>query len=84
MTEQQLTAFLEKLKGDSGLADRIRRAPDAKSYVAIANEAGLSLTAEDLEMSKANLSEAELEGYSGRATTYPSQSCRRTCPGSNC
>lgn len=80
MTEAELGAFIAKLKSDSALHEKIGQARDAKSYAAIASEAGFQTSADWLELERAKLSEAELEGIGVRGTTtFISQPCRPSC-----
>ncbi len=78
MTEQQLRAFVDKINSDPALAKKVNAAADAEAYVAVAEEAGFMLSVDDLELSKSEVSDSELEGLSDLSTTYPSQKCR--CP----
>jgi predicted ribosomally synthesized peptide with nif11-like leader len=64
MSEEQLKAFLEKVKGDTTLQEKLKAASDADGVVAIAKEAGFKISAEDLN-EKVELSEEELEGVAG-------------------
>ena len=70
MSEEQLKAFLEKVKGDSNLQEKLEAASDADGVVAIAKEAGFKISAEDLKNTKVELSEEELEGSSGGAALF--------------
>jgi predicted ribosomally synthesized peptide with nif11-like leader len=69
MSEEQLKAFLEKVKGDTSLQGKLNGAADADAVVEIAKEAGFSITAEDIQsmnrQSTAELSDEELEGAAG-------------------
>ncbi len=65
MSEEQLKAFLEKLKADTSLQDKFKAAADANTVAAIAEEAGFSISADDLRNAQDNISEEELEGVSG-------------------
>ena len=65
MPEEQLKAFLEKVKGDSSLQEKLKAAADSDAALAIAKEAGFMITAEDLKNVQSELSEEELEGMSG-------------------
>ncbi len=66
MSEDQLKAFLDKVKGDASLQEKLKSAADAESVVVIAKEAGLSISVDDLNQSQPkNLSEQELEGVAG-------------------
>ena len=62
MSEEQLKAFLEKLKADTSLQEKLKAASDADGVVAIAKEAGFSISAEDYA---SELSDEELEGAAG-------------------
>ena len=64
MSEEQLKAFLEKVKADTSLQEKLKAASDADGVVAIAKEAGFMISAEDLEK-PVKLSEEELEGVAG-------------------
>ena len=44
MSEEQLQAFLEKVKGDSGLSQGLRAATDVDAVVAIARAAGFAIS----------------------------------------
>ena len=76
MSEEQLKAFLEKVKADTSLKEKLKAASDADGVVAIAKEAGFKISAEDLN-EKVELSEEELEGVAGGKSCmllYTSQS----------
>ena len=49
MSEEQLKAFLEKVKGDTSLQEKLKAAADANAVAAIAKEAGFSISADDLK-----------------------------------
>ena len=75
MSEEQLNAFLEKVKGDTTLQEKLNGAADSGAVVEIAKEAGFSITAEDIQSMQsatAELSDEELEEASGGR--------RRPCP----
>ena len=66
MSEEQLKAFLEKVKGDTSLQEKLKAAADADAVAAIAKEAGFSISADDLKNAQpTELSEEELEGVTG-------------------
>ena len=65
MSEEQLKAFLEKVKGDTSLEEKLKAAADANAVLAIAKEAGFSISADDLTKDQSELSEEELEGVAG-------------------
>ena len=87
MSEEQLKAFLEKVKADTSLQEKLKAAADNDAVVAIAKEAGFSISAdelgnaqsENLELSEeVELSEEELEGVAGGALNA-TQCCLKTC-----
>ena len=66
MSEEQLNAFLEKLKGDTSLQEKLKAAASPEAAIEIAKEAGFSITAEDImQSSTVELSDEELEGAAG-------------------
>ena len=70
MSEEQLKAFLEKVKADTSL-QRLIAAADAGAVAAIAKEAGFSLSAEDLNQTQVKIGDAELEGAAGGGVVRP-------------
>ena len=67
MSEEQLKSFLEKVKTDTALQEKLKAAADADAALAIAKEAGFAITAEDIQsmQSATDLSDKELEGVAG-------------------
>ena len=65
MSEEQLKAFLEKIKGDTSLQEKLKAAADVDAALAIAKEAGFSITADDLKNAQSVVSEEELENVAG-------------------
>ena len=65
MSEEQLKAFIEKVKGDTSLQERLKVAADANAAAAIAKEAGFSISANDLKNAQSEVSEEELENVAG-------------------
>ena len=63
MSEEQLKVFLEKVKADTSLQEKLKAAANPDAVVAIAKEAGFSISADDLTNPK--LSDEELEGVAG-------------------
>ena len=61
MSLEQLKTFLEKVKGDSNLQDKLKAAKSPEDVVGIAKEHGHEFTADNMSQ----LSEAELEGVAG-------------------
>ncbi len=65
MSEEQLKAFLEKIKGDTSLQEKLKAASDADAVAEIAKEAGFSISADDLKNAQSEVSEEELEDVAG-------------------
>ena len=64
MSEEQLKAFLENVKADTSLQEKLKVAADADAVLAIAKDAGFSISADDLK-NATKVSEEELENASG-------------------
>ena len=67
MSEEQLKAFLEKVKGDTSLQEKLKAAADVDALLAIAKEAGFMISADDLNKAQSEISDEELEGVAGGA-----------------
>jgi len=68
MSEEQLKAFLEAVKADAGLQEKLNAAADADAAVAIAKEVGFMISSDELQRAQAvgeELSDEELEGVAG-------------------
>ena len=65
MSEEQLKAFLEKIKGDTSLQEKLKAAADSDAVLAIAKDAGFSISADDLKKTQSEISEEELESVAG-------------------
>ena len=65
MSEEQLKAFLEKVKADTSLQEKLKAAADTNAVAAIAKEAGFSISADDLTKDQSEISEEELEAVAG-------------------
>ena len=68
MSDEQLNAFLEKVKGDSSLQERLEGAASPQAGIEIAKDAGFSITAEDIQSMQSatvDVSDEELEGAAG-------------------
>ena len=63
MSLEQLKAFLEKVKGNSSLQEKLKA--EGADVVAIAKAAGFSITTEDLNSHRQGVSDDELEGAAG-------------------
>jgi predicted ribosomally synthesized peptide with nif11-like leader len=79
MSLEKLKAFLEKVKGDKSLQDKLKAVKTPEDVVGIAKEHGHEFTADKL----AELSEEELEGVAGGGTVCPitrAQNRHTVCP----
>ena len=68
MSEEQLKTFLEKVKGDTSLQEKLKAAASPEAVMEIAKEAGFSITAEDIQSMQsapAELTDKELEAAAG-------------------
>ena len=65
MSEEQLKAFMDTVKADAGLQEKLKAAVDAEAVVAIAKAAGFVISADELQRAQAEISEEELEGVAG-------------------
>jgi predicted ribosomally synthesized peptide with nif11-like leader len=70
MSEEQLKAFLEAVKADAGLQEKLKAVGDADAVVALAKAAGFVISVENLQKVQAEISEEELEGVVGGGITY--------------
>ena len=74
MSEQQLNAFLEKVKGDTSLQEKLNAATTPGAAVEIAKEAGFEITVEDIKSMQSawfKLSDEELEEAAGGLCICP-------------
>ena len=84
MSEEQLKAFIEKVKADTSLQEKLKAAADADAVLAIAKEAGFMISADDLKIGPATeLSDEELEDVAG-GYDVTHQTCNRTCQTAIC
>ena len=68
MSEEQLKAFLEKVKGDTSLKEKLNEAASPEAAMEIAKDAGFAITAEDIQSMQSatvEVSDDELEGAAG-------------------
>ena len=72
MSEKQVKAFLEKVKGDTNLQEKLKAAADADAALAIAKEAGFAITTQDIQsmQSSTELSDDDLEGVAGGSSPW--------------
>ena len=68
MSEEQLKAFLEKVKADTNIQEKLKAAGSNEAAIDIAKEAGFAITAEDIQSMQSatvELSDEELEDAAG-------------------
>ena len=70
MSEEKLKAFLEVVKADADLLEKLKAASSPEGVAAIAKEAGFVISADELQRAQAvgsdeELSDEELEGVAG-------------------
>lgn len=65
MPEEQLKAFWEAIQADTALQQKLQGVTDPDAIVAIAKEAGFSISAEEVKIAQSEISEDHLEGVAG-------------------
>ena len=65
MPEEQLQAFLEAVKADPDLQEKLKASGDADAVVLIAKEMGFTVSAENFNKAQTALSDEELEHLAG-------------------
>ena len=82
MSEEQLKAFLEKVKLDTSLQNKLKAATDADGVVEIAKASGFVISADDVTKAQEEVSDAELEAAAGGKgywiIRFPSYACPRS------
>ena len=63
MSEEQLKAFIAQVQADTSLQEQLKA--EGADVLAIAKAAGFSISTEDLNTHRQNLSDDELEGVAG-------------------
>ena len=82
MSEEQFKAFLEKVKSDTELQEKLKAAGSNEAALQIAKDAGFSITAEDIQSMQSQSGEAsdeELEAAAGGGNTCTFIGPFRTC-----
>ena len=77
MSEEQLKAFLEKVKGDTTLREQLNASTNADAVVDIAKEARFVISVDDWNESQSEVSDEELEAAVGGAQPRFSKGCHR-------
>ena len=73
MSEEQLKAFLERVKGDTSLQEKLKAAASPEAAIEIAKDAGFAITTEDIQSMQSEpveLSDEELDGAAGGGGQY--------------
>ena len=68
MSEEQLKVFLEKVKSNTELQEKLKAAASPEAALEIAKDAGFAITAEDIQSMQSatvEVSDDELEGAAG-------------------
>ncbi len=82
MSEEQLKAFLEKVKDVTSLQEKLKTAASPEAAIEIAKAAGFSITPADIQSMQsatAELSDEELEGVAGGMPLGPTHEGDTTC-----
>ena len=70
MSKEQLKAFLEKVKANTSLQQKLKAADNVDAVVGIANEAGFSVSADDWNRAQSVTEDAELERAAGGCNSW--------------
>ena len=70
MSKELLKAFLEKVKADTSLQQKLNAADNVDAVVGIANEAGFSVSADDWNRAQSVTEDAELERAAGGCNSW--------------
>ena len=79
MSEEQLKAFMDAVKADAALQEKLQAATEPDAVVAIAKLAGFVISAEELKSTQVGISEEELEGVTGGTLSQAWGSCSVEC-----
>lgn len=74
MSEEQLKVFLDAVKADAGLQEKLKAASDTDAVVAIAKAAGFVISPDDLKQAQAEVSDEALDGVAGGAASISVES----------
>ena len=78
----QVAAFVEAMKADANLEEKVRSATSAQAIIDLAAARGIVLTEADVTLPPADgadISDAELESASGGRTGFCSWNCSYIC-----
>ena len=68
MSEEQFKAFLEKVKADTSVQEKLKEAADSDTVLAIAKEAGFIITIDEIKQAQSGIKElsgSELDVVAG-------------------
>ena len=65
MPKEQLKAFLEAVKTDASLQEKLKASDNADAVVVIAKESGFSVSTDDFSKTQSALTKEELENLAG-------------------
>ena len=65
LSEEQLKAFLEAVKADASLQEKLKATADADAVVEVAKTAGFVISTEGLQKAQAEISDEQLAGVAG-------------------
>ena len=65
MPEEQLKAFLEAVKADTSLQEKLKSSDNTDAVVVIAKESGFSVSTDDFSKAQSALTDEELENLAG-------------------
>ena len=87
MSVEQLKAFVEKVKSDTNLQEKVKAAASPEAAMEVAKAAGFSITLEDISSMQSgteeeDLSDEELEGMAGGFIQRPGTGGFTQRPGS--
>lgn len=75
MSEDQLRAFIEKLKSSSALIAKVQNSKTPEDFVAAAREAGFEFSVDELSIHRNTVADADIEMMASLDTSHASQSC---------
>ena len=84
MSEEQLKAFIEKVKADTSLQEKLKAAADSDAVLAIAKEAGFRISTDDFKKAQSEISDEELEGAAGGQQPWTERPTWAMCKGRQC
>ena len=76
MSEEQLKSFLEAVKADAVLQEKLKAATNADAVVEIAKASGFVISADDVKKAQSEVSDAELEAAAGGTLFFTDIQCR--------